>query len=263
MMSPMKTTLLVLTAVVMMAGAVLAEGEEWMEGFEKKVYEKDGKKLPYRITTVGEAETMPLLVFLHGAGERGDDNEAQLKHGMKDLVAWCEEEKQACRIFAPQCAKSPYWANLNAGYKDPDEIMMQPNPSWPMALVLEMIDVLVKEEGVDPKRIYVTGLSMGGYGTFDAVCRRPKFFAAAMPICGGGEPGQAEKIKDVPFWVFHGAKDGVVPPEMSRSIVAAIKAAGGKPKYREYPEAQHNSWSATYSDPKVWEWLFAQKQEGE
>jgi predicted peptidase len=123
-----------------------------------------------------------------------------------------------------------------------------------------LLDGLVKQHSVDKSRIYITGLSMGGYGTFDALARRPGFFTAAIPICGGGDMRTAPKIKHVPMWVFHGDADNVVPPQMSRAMVKAITAAGGKPKYTEYKRLRHNSWSATYANPEVWSWLFAQKK---
>lgn len=239
----------------------MADGpKDWRTMLEKKEIGKNGKTLKYRLGTVGAGEKLPLLVFLHGAGERGDDNVAQIKHGVKDLVAWCEEEKQGCHILVPQCPRDGWWSNTDGNFKAPEGITMKAKPAWTMALVFDVLDGLVAKGGVDTDRIYITGLSMGGYGTFDGVCRRPEFFAAAMPVCGGGDPKQAGKIKDLPMWVFHGGKDKVVPPEMSRAMVDAVKAAGGTPKYREYPEAGHDSWSATYSDPEVWTWLFGQRQ---
>lgn len=234
--------------------------EDWKQMFEKKEIEKDGKALQYRLGTVGNGEKLPLLVFLHGAGERGEDNVAQLKHGVGDLVAWCQKEEQGCHILVPQCPRNGWWSNTEGNFKDPEGIAMKAEPAWTMALVFGVLDDLVAKGGVDPDRIYITGLSMGGYGTFDAVCRRPRLFAAAMPVCGGGDPRQAAAIKDVPMWVFHGGKDEVVPPAMSRAMVRSIKAAGGSPKFRCYREAGHDSWGATYSDPDVWTWLFGMRK---
>ena len=241
-------------------GVAMGEVNDWRSALEKKAHEKDDATLLYRSGTVGEGEQLPLVVFLHGAGERGEDNEEQLKHGVKDLVAWCTKEKVACRILVPQCPKNSWWSHLDGNFKKPEEVEMNPEPSPAMVQVFAVVDGMVAAGGVDAARIYVTGLSMGGYGSFDAVCRRPEFFAAAIPVCGGGDPDQAAAIKAVPMWVFHGGKDKVVPPEMSRAMVEAVKEAGGGAKYHEYPQAGHDSWSATYANPEVWKWLFAQKK---
>ena len=118
---------------------------------------------------------------------------------------------------------------------------------------------LQKEFSIDATRLYVTGLSMGGYGTWDALQRYPDRFAAAVPICGGGDVKQAKKIAQIPIWAFHGDKDTAVPVERTRSMIAALKEAGGMPKYTEYPDVGHDSWTATYKDPALHEWMFAQR----
>ncbi len=129
-----------------------------------------------------------------------------------------------------------------------------------MSMVFEVVDRLAKENKVDRNRIYVTGLSMGGFGSFAAVGRRPEFFAAAIPICGGGDPSTAEAMKNVPFRVYHGAADGVVPVTCSRVMVAALKKAGADVKLTEYPGVNHNSWTETYKNDGVWKWLFTQRK---
>src|SRR5207237_1227270 len=113
---------------------------------------------------------------------------------------------------------------------------------------------------IDRKRIYLTGLSMGGYGTWVLLARKPELFAAGVPICGGGHVEGAKKLAKIPIWAFHGDKDGAVPPERSREMIEAIEKAGGKPKYTEYGGVGHDSWTRTYRDPKMHEWLFAQKK---
>jgi predicted peptidase len=125
---------------------------------------------------------------------------------------------------------------------------------------MEITDQLQKDFNVDKRRLYLTGLSMGGFGTWDALQRWPDKFAAAVPVCGGGDVGQAKQIAKVPIWVFHGAKDSVVKPDRSRKMVNAIRAAGGDSKYTEYPEAGHDSWSETYRNPQLYDWLFAHKK---
>jgi predicted peptidase len=132
-------------------------------------------------------------------------------------------------------------------------------PSTQMRLTLELLGKLQSEFRLDEKRIYVTGLSMGGYGTWDVIARFPKLFAAAAPVCGGGDEATAATIKDVPIWCFHGGADNVVKPERSRNMIAAIKAAGGSPKYTEYPGVGHDSWNKAYSEPELVKWMFEQK----
>jgi len=123
-----------------------------------------------------------------------------------------------------------------------------------------LIEALCKEYPIDKGRIYLTGLSMGGYGTWDLISRRPELFAAAIPVCGGGDPAQAEKLAKLPIWAFHGDADPLVPVERPRDMIAAIKKAGGEPKYTEYKGVGHDAWTPTYRDSKVLDWLFEQKK---
>jgi predicted peptidase len=225
---------------------------------EKRVFEKDGQKLPYRLLKPAKVEDgtrYPLVIFLHGAGERGTDNEKQLVHGVPQFVA--NREKYPCFLIAPQCPDGKKWvevdwsADAHTLPKDPGEVGQ---------LTLALIEQSLKDLPVDPKRVYLTGLSMGGYGTWDILARRPELFAAAAPVCGGADEATATKIKDIPVWVFHGAKDGAVKVARSRNMVAALEKAGGKPKYTEYPDVGHNSWDPAYKDPEFYEWLFAQSK---
>ena len=133
-------------------------------------------------------------------------------------------------------------------------------PSVPLMLTFELIDKLAAKLPVDKRRLYITGLSMGGFGTWDAIARRPRYFAAAMPICGGGDTAQAAKLKSLPLWAFHGDHDGTVLPRRTTDMIAAIRQAGGRPKMTLYPGVNHDSWSRTYADPAVLDWLFAQKR---
>jgi predicted peptidase len=163
-------------------------------------------------------------------------------------------------VVAPQCPKEQKWVDVNwsaTGHA------MPARAADPLRLTMEAIAALEKQFSIDPARIYVTGLSMGGYGSWDAIARYPDRFAAAAPICGGGDPAQAGRFAQLPVWAFHGGKDGVVKPQRSREMVEAIKAAGGTPKYTEYPDAGHDSWTATYKDPEFFAWLFAQRRASE
>jgi poly(3-hydroxybutyrate) depolymerase len=150
------------------------------------------------------------------------------------------------------------WANMDWAAKSGSAA---PEPSTPMRLTLEALGQLRKEFKLDEKRLYVTGLSMGGYGTWDVVQRHPNLFAAAVPVCGGADEATAPRIKHLPIWCFHGGADKVVPPERSRNMVAALKKAGATPNYTEYEGVGHNSWDRAYSEPELPRWLFAQKRE--
>jgi predicted peptidase len=228
-----------------------------VQEFSAKEYAGPGGKLLYRLYLPPNpgGEKMPLILFLHGAGERGDDNAAQLKNCMKQFLAM--QKKYPSYIVAPQCPKGKKWNEVDwqaASHATPEK------PSDPFASLIPLLESLQKELPVDAKRLYVTGLSMGGYGTWDLISRLPDTFAAAAPICGGGDETKAAAIAKVPQWIFHGGADKVVKPERSRNMVAALKKAGAEPKYTEYEGVGHNSWDKAYAEPDFWPWLFSQKK---
>jgi predicted peptidase len=228
--------------------------------FEARTFEGSVGKLNYRLLKPKNYDPnrqYPLVLFLHGAGERGSDNKAQLVHGMNDFASDEVMEKYPAFVVAPQCPNGKRWVEVDWGaprHTAPEK------PSEPLQLTFEALAALQKEFSIDANRIYVTGLSMGGYGTWDAIERRPDYFAAAAPICGGGDVGNAKKLTKIPIWAFHGDKDGAVKVERTREMIAAIKEAGGNPKYTEYPGVGHNSWTQTYSNPEFYAWLFAQQR---
>jgi predicted peptidase len=227
--------------------------------FDKLLYTNNNNTLPYRLlkpVNPGAKELFPLVVFLHGAGERGNDNEAQIKH-ISDLFLDAKYRgKYPCYVLAPQCAKGELWAEHN---KDGS---MKADPTPTMKLVLELIDKLCSEFAIDESRIYITGVSMGGFGAWDLMARFPDKFAAAVPVCGGGDAKTAGKIKHIPVWAFHGAKDDVVSPKRSRAMIKALQSVGGLPGYTEYPDIEHNSWVQAYQEPHLLPWLFKQKLPG-
>jgi predicted peptidase len=236
--------------------ALLTMTQDPVQGTEAKTFKgADGGTLLYRIhAPKGKEGKLPLVLFLHGAGERGDDNAAQVKHGIKQFLA--RQEKYPCVLVVPQCPKGQSWAAIRRGASPTQE----EKSSGPMTLTIELVDSLRKELPVDPARLYVTGLSMGGYGTWDLLMRKPAMFAAGVPVCGGGDVSKAATIAKIPQWVFHGDQDKAVPVDYSRKMVEAMKAAGGEPKYTEYPGVGHNSWDNAYADDALYEWLFSQKQ---
>ena len=185
-------------------------------------------------------ESWPLVLFLHGAGERGDDLELVKVHGPPKLIA--EGKDFPFIVVSPQCPKERWW--------EPIELTA-------------LLDQIVKTQKVDEDRICVTGLSMGGFGSWRLAAYTPHRFAAIAPICGGGETYWTRRFPHLPVWVFHGAKDTGVPLERSQEMVDALKKAGGEPKLTVYPEVGHDSWTETYNNPKFYEWLMEQERSTE
>lgn len=185
------------------------------------------------------AEGAPLLIFLHGAGERGDDLSVVKKHGPPKVVETMAA-LQPFIVVSPQCPKEKW---------------------WDVELVKALTDSVAEKFKADRTRLYLTGLSMGGYGTWGLTVKYPDLFAAAVPICGGGDPTQAAKIKDLPMRVYHGAKDEAVPLERSQEMVDALKAAGAQDiALTVYPDLAHDSWTPTYADPALYEWLLTKQR---
>ncbi len=250
-------------AVAVASPVTRAEPKEGMRDMlAKKTYTAaDGKKLPYRLLkplNYDPKEKYPLVVFLHGAGERGDDNEKQLIHGVPEFLTVENRKDYPCFLIAPQCPDGKKWVEVDWSA----ESEVQPKqPSEPLGLTLDLIDQMQKDYPIDAKRIYVTGLSMGGFGTWDVLARRPDLFAAAVPICGGGDETTARQIVKIPIWAFHGAKDPTVNVSRTRRMIAALKKNGGEPTYTEYPEEGHASWVPAYKETAMMKWLFKQKKD--
>ncbi len=208
--------------------------------------------------TIKEGTTYPMVVFLHGAGGRGDDNMGQLRDA-RAIQAFQQRSlgtELPAFVFAGQVPKNEQWVNVNWSSLD----HRMPEISDSMRMMFESLDAFLEKhaEQIDRTRIYVMGLSMGGYGTWDAMQRRPDFFAAGVPICGGGDVELAPKIASIPTWVWHGDRDSVINVSRSRDMVAALKATGGSPRYREIPGGGHNVWSTCWETDELWTWLFAQ-----
>ena len=230
--------------------------------FKRETYKDDaGNKLPYQLMAPWKAkqgERYPLVVYLHGSGERGMDNASQMKNGVHAFVEQEIREKHPCYLLVPQCPPDQRWGGSS---RDPKFIFDEKNPTVQGRMVIELIEKTLKEHpDIDRNRVYITGLSMGGFGTFDVLMRRPDLFAAGMPICGGGDPKSVERIKNIPLWVFHGRLDEAVHPRFSWEIVEALKKVGSKVQYTEYSTLGHNVWDVTYYNPAVLEWLFAQRK---
>jgi predicted peptidase len=186
-----------------------------------------------------QQKSLPLVMFLHGAGERGDNLNLVQKHGPPKLIEAGLEFPFI--LVSPQCPKDSWWTR----------------ELEPLKLLL---DSLLKTYKVDKKRVYLTGLSMGGFGTFHLAGLYPKYFAALAPICGGGHGSFAENLKTIPTWAFHGDADEIVPVQESQRMIRAIKKAGGNAKLTTYKGVGHDSWTQTYDNPKFYEWLLSHKK---
>ena len=194
-------------------------------------------QLPEGYSDAGRDRRWPLVLFLHGIGERGSDIQRIKNHGLPKLIG--QGKRYPFIVVSPQC----------------------PDDEWWNVLALEaLIAHVAKKYRVDPDRVYLTGLSMGGYGTWALAQRHAERYAAVVPICGGGEIRHAPELRNLPLWAFHGAKDFTVPVKRSQEMIDAIKAAGGSPKLTIYPEGGHNVWDETYDNPELWTWLLAQKR---
>lgn len=256
----MKTLFLIMLGISLAMNA-FATAADVRERFEARTFsDAAGEKLNYRLLKpldYNKETKYPLVVFLHGAGERGSDNFKQLVHGMADFASDEAMKKHPAFVIAPQCPDGKQWVNVSWSA---DSHKMPEKAAEPLQQTIDLVDSLAKEFSIDPNRIYITGLSMGGYGTWDAAQRWPDKFAAAAPVCGGGDAESVKQIKSLPIWAFHGGADGVVRPKRSRDMIEALKKAGGSPKYTEYKDVGHDSWSATYRNPEFHDWLFAQKR---
>ena len=209
--------------------------------FQPGVFED---KLPYRLASppLTEGKRYPLVLFLHGRGESGRDNRLQLKHGAPLFVTPARLAANPAYILVPQCPGESYWGGPT------------------LDRVIRLVRHLVDTRPIDPNRVYITGISMGGYGTWEALARYPGLWAAAVPVCGGGNPLSTIEMGKVPVWAFHGEADSVVPVTATRAMVARLKKAGGDVRYTEYPGVDHDSWTQTYANPEVLDWIFAQRR---
>lgn len=259
----MRRTILLLTVFI---GTLLFTGgatAQDLSQYEKKSQTSaDGYTLNYRVLypeNMKKGKKYPLVLVLHGAGERGDNNEAQLVHGGKLFLDPANRKKYPAIVLFPQCPKESTWYRHREIMGDKANSPVQPTRE--IEAVKELVDQFIASGDVNVKRIYVTGLSMGGFGTFGIVSIYPDLFAAAAPICGGGIAANVPKYAGkLPFWVFHGADDSVVLPSFSRQMVEALEANGAKVKYTEYPGVNHNSWDSVFADPNYLKWMFKQKK---
>jgi predicted peptidase len=236
--------------------------------YEKHWMIKGNDSLPYRLLlpeNYDASRKYPLILFLHGSGERGNDNEAQLTHGWRLFLRDSIRKSYPAIVVFPQCAANSYWSNVEIVYDSVSKsrtfnFSEDGPPTVAMKMVLKLLDELNNTYRLDKKQLYVGGLSMGGMGTFELVRRKPKMFAAAFPICGGAAPATAKKLKRVNWWIFHGLKDNVVSPAFSQHMADALKAKGANVRLTLYPNASHNSWDSAFAEKDLLPWLFSNKK---
>lgn len=253
--------------VFMILGAFANSFAQDFSLYQKQWHISGNDTLPYRLLlpeNFDPSKSYPLVFFMHGAGERGNNNEAQLTHGGKLFLREDVRRDYPAIVVFPQCPRTSYWSNANIQLDTAGKRVFvfkaAGEPSLAMKLAQELLQKTLKTYKIKDDQVYVAGLSMGGMGTFEMVYRNPTLFAAAIPICGGSDPTIAPLVKNVDWWVFHGAKDDIVPPVNSNIMVEALKKAGASVKYTLYPEANHNSWDPTFAEKDLLPWLLSRKK---
>lgn len=229
------------------SGANRLEGEQGQPGKQvagrlREEGERTFSFLLYLPKDYDAQERWPLLLFLHGAGERGNDLELVKMHGPPRLLK--EGKEFPFLVVSPQCPETGDW-KVN---------------HWRPETLLALLDQIVARYKVDSDRVYVTGLSMGGFGVWALAAQAPERLAAIVPICGGGDPAWAARLARLPIWAFHGAQDSVVPLAGSQRMIDAVRSQGGEVKFTIYPGVDHDSWTETYANPKLYEWLLQQRR---
>ena len=245
---------------LVLAGSVQAAekiDEDLLKRYEARTYQRaSARPLLYRLLKPPQDRSTnhyPLVLVLHGAAGLGADNEKQFAGGNRVPPAAFAEStnliRNPCFVVVPQCPVNDHWGSGLLG-----------KPTETMQSTLALLDTLQKEFSIDPARLYLVGLSMGGGGAWDLLSRHPKLFAAAVPICGAGDPSKARLLTEIPIWCFHGDKDPLINVDYARRMIAAIRSAGGQPKYTEYPGVGHNSYVKAFEEPELFPWLFSQKR---
>ena len=246
--------------VLLIASMAFAQSYEYEKG--EFVSKATGDTLLYRYLTPEDAKPgkkYPLVIFLHGSGERGNDNKLQLLIGSQMFLNPVNREKHPAYVIFPQCPIEGYWSFTKRPssfiYLKAEEEIAPVSKA-----VMELIDTYLANPNVDKSRVYIMGLSMGGMATFDLVSRYPEKFAAAIPICGAADTERIAKVKGVSWRIFHGDADDIVPVECSRRAYKALKEAGADVEYIEFPGCNHGSWNPAFNVPGFMDWLFKQKR---
>lgn len=251
---------------LMVSGLQVSQAQN-MEAYQKLSFGAGAEQLGYRLLLpldFDETQRYPLLLLLHGGGERGSDNEKQLTHGAKLFLESRNRGAFPAVILVPQCPEESYWAQVDidrSHYPIGLDFHYEKGPTPPLNQVIKLLQSYLSKSFVDTNRVYIMGLSMGGMGTFEMLYRMPDVFAAAVPICGAGVPETvATYAKNTPLWVFHGAQDQVVGPNHSVEMVGALLNAGAHPEFTLYHHYNHNSWDGAFAEPELLPWLFSHRK---
>ena len=227
----------------------------------KQVTMDGGGVMNYRLYIPADYDPQkayPVVLFLHGAGERGNDNRKQLKAGIIEPFKQPNNPIYDCIVIAPQCPADKQWVNT-AGWTQSVYFSDEIAESEELKAVLKIVSTVQQDYHTDPNRLYVTGLSMGGYGTWDLLVRHPELFAAAIPVCGGADPSKAERLLSIPIWTFHGLQDEKVPPAGTQQMAQALQDLGAQQfAFTPLPDMDHYIWSTVYATEGLFEWLTAQ-----
>jgi predicted peptidase len=245
--------------------AVIEAFKKQSDGLEKKFEARSYKSdwtMPYRLFRPATNKRVPLVLYLHGSGGLGDDNLKQL--GLGNIFGtriWLlpeNQERNPCYVVVPQTDRG--WARYDLSQQSDGSAKMLPGLGDGTRVALEIVAALCREFQIDEDRIYVTGQSMGGAGTWHMTAQRPKLFAAAVACCGSPTLEDATQSIATPLWNFHGDADPSVPVTVSRERIAALRKAGGHPLYTEYASVGHNVWEWAYTEPELIKWVFSQSR---
>ncbi|MDP7061659.1 MAG: GDSL-type esterase/lipase family protein [Planctomycetota bacterium] len=243
-------------AAIAISTSASAQGPEFQEGKVRV----DGQDYPYQLlvpSNLEEGKRYPLILFLHGAGERGNDNQAQIRHFPGRMKRLQEENGEPCFVLAPQCPKGVWWTGKRTRGSSG---VGADAPIRSMRAAMVALANVVRERPIDLDRMALTGLSMGGYGSWSMATRYPSWFSAVVPICGGGDESRVSRLAGLPLQVWHGDADTVVPPDQSRRMVKALKRLNIPVEYHELEGVRHNSWSTAYGDGSCLALLFKKRR---
>jgi predicted peptidase len=256
----MKKNYLLLTALFLTSLCINAQPEL----FQKKEFIFKGDTLRYRVLypeKYDKRKSYPLVLFLHGSGERGNDNTKQLVHGASLFTDSLNRHQYPAIVLFPQCPEGQSWVTNEDKPDAKFNFIDTKGPAKPLFLAKKLVESFQKKESVDSKRIYIIGLSMGGMGTFDMICRYPKIFAAAIPICGAVNVKRLKRVVKMPIRIYNGDSDNSVSPEYSQNAFIELKIDGSqKVEHIEYPGIGHDSWTPAFAEPDFLKWLFSQKR---